>query len=207
MDRPAGRRPQCARCARPLAACLCACVRAVDNEVEVLVLQHPQEQGQAKGTATLLTLSLRRCQLRVGEQFEPGLLQQLLDAPSAEGQPMQALLLYPGATPTEAATALPPSRLRLVVLDGSWRKSRKMLALNPALRALPRLSLVQPPPSRYAVRRAESAEQRSTLEATVLALQQLEARPQRYDTLWEGLDHFMAQLSSRMPTEHLRPTA
>lgn len=171
----------------------------------MLVLQHPQEQQQAKGTATLLALSLRRCQLRVGEQFEPGMLQALLQAPSADGQPVQALLLYPGATAPAAATALPPSRLRLVVLDGSWRKSRKMLALNPALQALPRLSLEQPPPSRYAVRRAESAEQRSTLEATVLALQQLEARPQRYAALWAGMDGFVAQLSSRMPAKHRRP--
>lgn len=171
------------------------------------MLQHPQEQQQAKGTAALLALSLRRCQLRVGEQFEPGLLQALLQAPSADGQPMQTLLLYPGATTIGPVPARPPSRLRLVVLDGSWRKSRKMLALNPALQTLPRLSLRQPPPSRYAVRRAESAEQRSTLEATVLALQQLEGRPQRYAALWEGLDRFVAQLSNRMPAEHRRPAA
>ena len=34
-----------------------------------------------------------------------------------------------------------PSRLRLIVLDGTWRKSRKMLYRNPLLQQLPRLSL------------------------------------------------------------------
>jgi len=179
-------------------ACLCPFIAPVDNLVEVLVLQHPLEQQQAKGTARLLTLSLRHSRLVVGERFEPDLLQALLHRPSPEGVAVLPLLLYPSDAMqvlTPPAVAPSPAGLRLVVLDGTWRKSRKMLALNPALQALSRLSLNTPPPSRYAVRRAEQAQQRSTLEATVLALQQLEGDATRYAPLWSGFDAMVARLA------------
>ena len=51
------RRPTCPRCERPLAGCLCACVRPLDNAVRLLILQHPEEAQQAKGTAGLLPVS------------------------------------------------------------------------------------------------------------------------------------------------------
>jgi DTW domain-containing protein YfiP len=195
------RRACCARCQRPAVACLCAFIAPADNLVEVLVLQHPLEQQQAKGTARLLTLSLRHSRLVVGERFESDALQALLHHPSPAGAAIQPLLLYPlDAMPAKPAQTPPafapsPAGLRLVVLDGTWRKSRKMLALNPALQALPRLSLNTPPPSRYAVRRAEQAQQRSTLEATVLALQQLEGDATRYAPLWSGFDAMVARLA------------
>lgn len=197
---PPARRACCARCQRPAVACLCPFITPVDNAVEVLVLQHPLEQQQAKGTARLLTLSLRRSRLVVGERFEPDVLQALLHRPSPEGGAVLPMLLYPSdaiQAPTEPACASAPAGLRLVVLDGTWRKSRKMLALNPALQTLPRLSLNTPPPSRYAVRRAEQAQQRSTLEATLLALQQLEGDAARYAPLWSGFDAMVARLVLR----------
>lgn len=204
---PPARRVCCARCQRPVVACLCAFIAPVDNAVEVLVLQHPLEQQQAKGTARLLTLSLRHSRLVVGERFEPDALQAWLHGPSPEGAALQPMLLYPSdAMPalTEPACAPSPAGLRLVVLDGTWRKSRKMLALNPALQALPRLSLDAPPPSRYAVRRAEQPQQRSTLEATLLALQQLEGDATRYAPLWSGFDAMVARLALHAH-QHGRP--
>ncbi|MDM4766516.1 tRNA-uridine aminocarboxypropyltransferase [Pelomonas sp. SE-A7] len=183
-------RPLCPRCERPLAACLCAWVRSVSNRVEVLLLQHPDEQGEAKGTAALLRLSLSNCVLKVGERFDPSELD--------DGR--QSWLLYPGA---DAGAALPlPERMRLIVLDGSWRKSRKLIHLNPWLTALPRLSLADAPASRYAsLRRADAAGQLSTLEATTLALMQLEqgnAAP--YQGLLEAMDGFVAQQLAFRPT-------
>ena len=64
--------------------------------------------------------------------------------------------------------------LRLVLLDGTWRKSRKMLWANPLLQALPRLALHHVPASRYAIRKAHAPHQLSTLEATQQALRHLE---------------------------------
>jgi DTW domain-containing protein YfiP len=190
-------RPRCPACRRPKIACLCAWLSPVENTVDLLLLQHPLEQGQAKGSADLLRLSLARCTVWVGESFDALLLSQALS-----GAARQSLLLYPAssnpATDSAPASALTPphhpGRLRLVVLDATWRKSRKMLQLNPLLQQLPRLALKNPPPSRYAkLRKAQQAHQMSTLEATVLALQALEGQPERYAPLLAGLDGFVAQ--------------
>ena len=207
FDKP--RRGRCERCGRPLVTCLCSLVAPVENRVEVLVLQHPLEQLQAKGTARLLTLSLRCSRLVVGEQFNHEVLQALLHGPSRDGRAKQPLLLYPseahphsqGPASREPAPTGPPAALRLVVLDGTWRKSRKMLAINPLLQSLPRLSLAEPPPSRYRVRRAEQTQQRSTLEATLLALQQLEGSAEPYAPLWAGFDAMVTRLARQSRTQ------
>ncbi len=181
------RRPSCPRCARPLRTCLCAWVRPVAQCSDVLLLQHPQEQHQAKGSATLLALSLSRCRVVVGETFAPAELATLLyGRPGSAEDQRQPVLLYPADALLQTPKVLPepaqvqppellPERLRLVLLDATWRKSRKLLHCNPLLRALPRLSLAAPPPSRYAaLRKAQQPEQRSTLEAACLALSQIE---------------------------------
>jgi DTW domain-containing protein len=82
----------------------------------------------------------------------------------------------------------------LVVLDATWRKSRKLLHCNPLLGTLPRLSLQAPPPSLYAsLRKAQQPQhQRSTLEATALALQQLEDDAARYQPLLAAFEGFVA---------------
>ncbi len=156
-------RSRCVRCLR--ARCLCALLPAVPlaHQLELVILQHPLEQHEVKGTARLLSLALTRCALQVAEVFDP--------PPNAEGR-VEALL-YPGEPPP-APQALPPDRLRLFVLDGTWRKSRLLLHRNPWLAALPRVSLAAAAPSAYTVRKAHAAHQLSTLEACALALQQLE---------------------------------
>ncbi len=98
-DRPhvpaASRRAACPRCLRPAAACVCAFARPTAQRTEVLVLQHPQEQRQAKNSVTLLRLSLARCEVVVGERFEPAALQALLHRPGRT-----AWLLYPDVSAT-----------------------------------------------------------------------------------------------------------
>src|SRR6185503_20191885 len=76
---PPLRRPRCDRCALPLRTCVCALVVPARNDVDVLVLQHPDEAREAKGSARLLRLSLARCRVVVGEVFEAAALLQLLD--------------------------------------------------------------------------------------------------------------------------------
>jgi len=198
----------CATCLRPQSACLCQWVRPTVHLVEVLILQHPLEVAQAKGSARLLHLSLQRSRLVTGEVFEAFTLHALLTAPfeaqSDDSPPLQTLLLYPD-TPSESDLPLisppiletrhleHPSRLRLVVLDGTWRKSRKMLYLNPLLQQLPRLALHDLPPSHYLIRKAHRPHQRSTLEATCAALAQLEGDTGQFGALMEAFDGFVAQ--------------
>jgi len=203
----APKRPACTRCLRPLRACLCQWITPTANEVAVLILQHPLEVQQAKGSARLLQLSLQGCTLQVGEVFEPADLQAWLQMPVC-GQPARNVLLYPDADPQADMARAPAKALaspaqaanRLVVLDGTWRKSRKMLTLNPLLHTLPRLALQPDAPSRYLIRKAHRPDQLSTLEATCLALAQLAgldegagaAQAGRHAPLLAAFDRFMA---------------
>ncbi|AVP57633.1 tRNA-uridine aminocarboxypropyltransferase [Pulveribacter suum] len=206
------RRAHCPRCLRPARTCLCAAVCVVDHQVQVLLLMHPLEVGQAKGTGQLLHLCLPGSRVLVGEAFAPQALRQALVQPWGDALPRQPLLLYPASPPhprqpggVQAPPAAPflatpgGAPLRLVVLDATWRKSRRMLWANPLLQALPRLSLHAPPASRYAIRRAHAPEQRSTLEATCHALMQLEPANAQLPALVQAMDAFMAQQAEHWP--------
>lgn len=175
--------------------------------VEVLILQHPLEVDNAKGSARLLHLSLPRSRLVRGEVFAGQDLQALLTAPfephAAASRPKHAILLYPDTPQDRALCIAPPvlapallrdpSQLRLIVLDGTWRKSRKMLYRNPLLQQLPRLSLHDMPASHYLIRKAHRPDQLSTLEATCAALMQLEGRVEQFQPLLTAFDGFVAQ--------------
>lgn len=192
-------RGTCARCLRPLATCLCALVRPTAHRTEVLVLQHPQEQRQAKNSVALLRLSLARCELVVGEHFAPQVLEALLQRPGRA-----TWLLYPDvpAVPAPPAPPTPAAVLpaRLVVLDATWRKSLRLLIEHPPLAALPRLALAAPPPTRYrAIRSARRADQVSTLEATVEALSLLEGPAFDGAPLLEAFGAFVAGVAARRP--------
>ena len=190
------RRPRCDRCALPLRTCLCALVTPVRNDVDVLVLQHPDEAGEAKGSARLLRLSLARCRVVVGEAFAADALRELLD-----GDVSGAALLYPSEAAGDAAAALPaPHPTRLVVLDGTWRKSLRMLHANPLLQSLPRWPLAPADAARYAaLRRAPRPDQLSTLEATCAALARIEGAAARYAPLLDAFDRFVADRAARAP--------
>jgi DTW domain-containing protein len=187
-------RPICPRCQRPLRACLCAWVRPTTNRLPVLVLQHPQEAGHAKGSVRLLQRSLSDCRVLVGDRFDPEALAHWL------GPPGGSLLLYPDAPGLPAMQASPaaplPSPARLVLLDGSWRQARSMLHRHPLLQALPRWALPVLAPSRYAIRRAHQPAQRSTLEAACAALGLLEGRMAHYIPLLDGFSAWVAQLAA-----------
>jgi DTW domain-containing protein YfiP len=166
------------------------------HAVEVLILQHPLEVNNPKGSARLLHLCLPGSQLLVGETFAESQLQTLLAGKNN-------LLLYPDTLEPVAGIAAPPAfdpastlpldRLRLVVLDGTWRKSRKMLYQNRLLQLMPRLALRATPPSHYLIRKAHAPDQLSTLEATCYALMQLSNEEQRLRPLIAAFDGFVAQ--------------
>ena len=211
---PPAQRLVCATCKRPQSTCICQWVTPIPHLVEVVVLQHALEVGNAKGSARLLHLSLPHSRMATGEVFAEQALQALLFAPltsRGEGaRPKHAILLYP-QTPHDMAVGMlappvlppawfsDPAQLRLIVLDGTWRKSRKMLYLNPLLQQLPRLSLRDMPASRYLIRKAHRPDQLSTLEATCAALMQLERRIGQFQPLLAAFDGFVAQQSGYRP--------
>ena len=173
-------RPRCPQCLRAQRACICALAQPVPSDVQVLILQHPMEEREAKGTARLLHLCLgTSSRLVVGESFDPTALHALLHAPWQAGDaPRQAVLLYPATegqtAPALEGSPLAPQQQRLIVIDGTWRKTSKMLHANPALQTLPRLPLNITAAGRYRIRKARWADQLSTLEACALALAQMQ---------------------------------
>ncbi len=188
----ATKRPVCPACLRPQRACICQWVTPVVHTTEVLILQHPLEVDHAKNSARLLRLSLTHSRVVIGETFDAAALQ------AAMREPKYTVLLYPrtalSPSPVPDATQLQdPSNLRLVVLDGTWRKSRKMLHRSPLLQSLPRLSLDAVAASSYRIRKAHQTGQLSTLEATCAALVRLEGRPERFQPLLDAFDGFVAQ--------------
>jgi len=169
-------RPQCPRCLRPQTHCLCPLIPRLDSRTRVLLLQHPSEVNHALNTARLAALGLINAELIVGEVFDD--LPTLLNRPG-----YQARLLFP-ADDAQPMQAYEPTDepLLLVVPDGTWRKARKMLHLNPLLAALPRVTLAEGGVSRYRLRKAPGPGALSTVEAIVQALQTLEA-PASFEAL------------------------
>lgn len=198
MSIPAPKRAMCGQCLRAQAACICRWITSVASAVEVLILQHPMEVAHAKGSGRLLHLCLPGSVMLVGEQFAPVELQAAL---LRDGR--TPVLLYPetpaGTSPVVTQERL-PSPLRLVVLDGTWRKSRKMLYLNPLLQQLPRLALADLPATRYAIRKAHAVDQLSTLEATCYALMRIECNEAKFQPLLSAFDGFVAQQAATIPT-------
>jgi DTW domain-containing protein YfiP len=183
-------------CARPQSACICHWVTPITQPTEVLILQHPMEVSHAKNSAGLLHRSLPQSRVLVGEAFDEAVLHAALY------ESKYTLLLYPpsdyaghaAAAALDAAELTNPAQLRLVVLDATWRKSRKMLHLNPWLQGLPRFSLDESVTSGYgAIRKAHKPGQCSSLEATCAALAQLQGDASRYTPLLQAFDGFVAQ--------------
>jgi len=218
MSEAVVKRARCAVCLRAVSSCICRWIAPVEAQAALLVLQHPLEVNNAKNSARLLHLSVAGSVLAVGEAFEPAALDALLHA---DGR--TPVLLYPDTPGDKALPAPPPFAarlfaarpfaarpfaarpacdLRLVVLDATWRKSRKMLYLNPALQALPRLALQDVAPSNYRIRKAHAPHQLSSLEASALALGQLEGDREAFRPLFEAFDRFVQQQAAFMPHAH-----
>lgn len=200
----------CAACLRPQATCICRWAAPVASRTGVLILQHPMEVHHAKNSARLLHLSLPGSAIAVGEGFDDAELATLLAGPR------RPVLLYPD-TPGDASLGIAapppfdpdwlqlPEPLLLVVLDATWRKSRKMLYLNPALQRLPRLPLHGVPASHYRIRKAHAPDQLSTFEAVAYALGQIENNASQYATLITAFDRFVDQQAayiSKPPSRH-----
>lgn len=192
---PTNRRIHCPVCTRPQSTCICHWVRPIAQDTDVIILQHPLEVHHAKNSAGLLHMSLQNSRILVGEVFDDAVVQAILKPAKT------SVLLYPPAD--DAGHAKPealnpaqlaePSQVRLVVLDATWRKSRKMLHQNPWLQTMPRLSLDATWISGYTIRKAHKPGQLSTLEATCAALAQLQADDATYVPLLKAFQGFVAE--------------
>jgi tRNA-uridine aminocarboxypropyltransferase len=162
-------RPSCARCLRPLATCYCAHLQILPTRTRVLLLQHPREHRMAIGTARMAHLSLPNSLLRVATDFSTDPM-----VSEALAQPQLPWLLFPGKQAVDVSLLPSDRALTLIVVDGTWWQARKLLKLNPALAALPRVSFTPSQPSRYLIRRQPAEFCVSTIEALAQVLETLE---------------------------------
>jgi DTW domain-containing protein len=150
----------------------------IETKTRVLILQHPRERDVGIGTARIARLGLRGAILRTDVDFGGD---QVVREALAAGN---AYVLFPGKDAIDVETTTFPSPITLVVLDGTWWQAHKLLRANPALAALPRLSLTPPGPSVYGQIRREPADHCvATLEAIAHVLGHLEGDPARFAEL------------------------
>lgn len=141
--------------------CLCALVPKVANRTRVLVLRHHHEEPKTTNSARIAALALEKIDIvKWVPRFPPDMDHLLAD----KGQ---AWVLYPGGGSGELAQHRPDT---LVVLDGTWKQSRKMLHHHPPLLSLPRWGLPGPAPAVLRLRASADPHARSTLEAIASAL-------------------------------------
>ncbi len=168
-------------------------IEPFDNRIAVIILQHPQEQDRALGTAGLTTRLLRHATLKVGLSWPS--LAKILGRPV---DPHRWAVLYLGSA---KAAALAPGReivvlnrkgepepnqdalLRdiegIVLLDGNWSQAKALWWRNPWMLKCRRVVLGPSQPSRYGrLRREPRRDSLSTIEAAAMLLSRLENRPE-----------------------------
>lgn len=201
-------RQYCRQCQRPEKTCICPFTCAVANLVPVIVLQHPSEVDQSKGTLPLLSGSLSHCQVLIGEDFTTNeQLNQLL-----EQYQDNIYLLYPSDDAIEL-TSLTASGLCdhvqmeplenkdkrcIILLDGTWKKAYRIYMLSKNLHNIVHVRLPTDLPARYLIRKTLKKNALSTLEACCYALGLLEDNTEKYKYLLEQFVQFnQFQLSFR----------
>ena len=180
-------RAYCLKCDRPEKSCICHLVTVVDNDIHVVILQHPLEVKQSKGSVTLLHQSLTSSQVIVGENFSHNIEVQLL----LEKYDQQCAVLYPSDNAilvSEENNDITPPKC-LFILDGTWKKSYKMFMSNIWLQQLPHFTLANDIVGHYQIRKTTKKNALSSLEACCYALSVLEHQQ-------EGLNRYQPLLVS-----------
>lgn len=190
-------RPLCPHCQLPLARCLCDCAIECQSTLEIIVWQHPSETDHPKNTVPLLKACLPQIRIIRGELISKD--EFLASTNSKNGE---LRLLFPSnESPLTRAKVQTEndSKLSLVAIDGTWRKARKIMHLNPWLHQLPRIALIDAPTSRYHIRKAEQDGQLSTLEAVCTAIEQLEDNRQTGASIRAAFEQYLLKLSVYRP--------
>ena len=183
----------CPRCGKPLTLCVCQDILPIDNTIALLILQHPQEQDKALGTARLTALHFKSAVFKTGLSW-PSLTKAL----GRTADPKRWATLYLGSAdpamlaPGQSIVALdakgkllPIQEMALadiegvIVLDGTWSQAKTLWWRNAWLLKSKRVVLDPNRPSLYGkLRREPRREGLSTLEAAGMLLAHLENRPE-----------------------------
>jgi DTW domain-containing protein YfiP len=196
---PTAATPDCPHCRKPLPLCVCEGVTPIKNRVEVLLLQHPQEQDRALGTARLTAMHFANAVLKIGLSW-PSLSKAL---GRVVADPSRWAVLYLGSAKAadldtteelvainrkggveENQRAILKGIEGVVLLDGTWSQAKALWWRNAWMLKCQRVILGPSQPSRYGkLRREPRRDGLSTIEAAAMVLASLEKRSDIADTL------------------------
>src|SRR6478736_3446751 len=201
--------PECPDCGKPLPLCICDSVAPIKSKVSLLILQHPQEQDRALGTARLTAMHFKDAVLKIGLSW-PSLSKALgrkVDDPS------RWAVLYLGSAKaadldTDAEIVAinrkgevePHQRAILsdiegiVLLDGTWSQAKALWWRNAWMLKCQRIILGPKRPSRYGkLRKEPRTDGLSTIEAAAMLLAGLQKRPDIAETLNGSFERSLAR--------------
>jgi len=165
-----------------MSVCFCHCLKNIHNLWPVWVLQEVAEKKHAIGTAKIAALCLNNINM-IDVKAAPS------DAEFISNINKQIpILVYPGENSLDLNQLKSETPRPLLLLDGSWRKTRKMFYDIPQLNNLPRLSINPDTVSRYRIRKAPDASAISTLEAITHVLSVLDNNAEKYAPMLETMD-------------------
>ena len=186
----------CANCLKPEHLCVCEAVEPVDNQICVVILEHPQEKREILGTAPIAKLQFKNAVVRVGLSW-PNLKRIV----GREVDYKRWGVLYLGAAKQGAAAASEEiavvdkngAPLRdsadiladlegIILLDGTWSQAKSLWWRNAWLLKCRRIVLHPHFKSMYGqARREPRRESVSTLEAAAFVVSRLEGEPEMFD--------------------------
>ena len=201
--------PECPHCRKPLPLCICDSITPIENRISLLILQHPQEQDRALGTARLTALHFKDAVVKIGLSWPS--LSKALGRPVAD--PSSWAVLYLGSakvadldTDSEIVAidrkgevedhqrAILKEIEGIVLLDGTWSQAKALWWRNAWMLKCQRVILGPKHPSRYGkLRREPRRDGLSTIESAAMLLSALEKRPDIADTLNASFERMLAR--------------
>jgi DTW domain-containing protein len=151
---------RCRQCWIRLEFCICPYLPVVQTKTRVVIVRHERESWKSTGTARAAGLAMPNLEFVDFDDDPAGVNHKL---PTLD----DAVLLFPSETPAPWPQSPPKT---LVVLDGTWRQTRRMFTKLPKLHLLPRVQLETPAAPVLRLRDTSFEEGRSTLEAVAEAL-------------------------------------
>jgi DTW domain-containing protein len=199
----------CPRCLKPQPLCVCDSVTPIASRLSLLILQHPQEQDRALGTARLTTLHFKDAVLKIGLSWPS--LAKALGRPVAD--PSRWAVLYLGSakaaeldTDAEIVAINRKGEVEehqrgilagiegVVLLDGTWSQAKALWWRNAWMLKCQRVILNPKQPSRYdRLRREPRRDGLSTIEAAAMLIAGLEKRPEIAATLNASFERMLAR--------------
>lgn len=165
-----GKRRYCEHCKYPIKTCVCSGFSCVESQVNISILQDPIESKHAKNTARLALLMLENVTVYVGVTPH-----DFIDVQSLVQSSKKTLLIYPSDQSIKLMEVQSPEQYQhLILLDGTWRKAKKLWLNNPWLHNLTVCKIEPQKASAYHIRKTPNNKSLSTLEALAETLRVVE---------------------------------